>query len=297
MPTQANAPVLARALKGTLGWMPSRLRGHAVKHLAPIVMQQGFIAQTSDRGLYPFLNNLWDASRYFGIFEKDETAFLKSIVKEGMTVFDVGANVGWYTALFAHSVGPNGRVFAIEPDPSNLAKVRKIVEINALADRVQLIETAVAEKEGTLTLYLNSDSGANTIVPALGTTYGTRANGRVEVPVQTLDHIIQNHLRSHDVIDLLKIDIERAELMALHGLQNSLSGNRIKAIYIEVTDVREPDGSNQAYQVDQLLQNAGFVGHALVVNGLGKLHPQPFSPSAMIAEEGPWSNVYYTRQV
>lgn len=245
MDRQVNTPLSAVMLRGAAQWLPRRLRGHLVKHLAPFVMGKGFLARTPDRGIYPFLNTPWDASRYHGIFELDESAFLKSVGQPGMTVVDVGANVGWYTALFAQQVGPTRKVVAVAPDPSNLARIKAYLEANQCEARVTVVETAVADKEGTITLFLNSDSGANTINKELGTGYGALSPGTVEVRVQTLDALLSSTLPANSTIDLLKIDIERAELLALQGLTATLRSGYIRSIYIEVTDVKEADAETR----------------------------------------------------
>jgi FkbM family methyltransferase len=284
----------ARLLKSTFMPFPRRVRGHAAKHLASRSFGSGFVYQTPDRGMFPIHNNIWDASRYLEIFELDETAFLRSILHPGMTVTDVGANVGWYTALFVHMVGPTGKVLSIEPGPSNIARLKELIEVNGYGDRIQLKELAVADKPGVLTLFLNKDSGANTIVSELGSHYGARSDGKVDVKVETLDSVIAEAFPADLPIDLLKIDVERAELAVLQGAAQLLSSKRVKALYIEVTDVREKNGVNQAYLLNQLLMEHGYTGRACVHQGQGRLEDKLFVPTESITEEGPWRNVYYT---
>ena len=125
VPNFANPSWLARTLKSFLGYVPKRLRGHFVKHLGKHIVPSDFVAEVPDRGCFAFQRNVWDLSRYFGIFELPESAFLKHVVGAGMQVIDVGANVGWYTALFFQQIGPRGRLLSIEPDPSNSARLEK----------------------------------------------------------------------------------------------------------------------------------------------------------------------------
>jgi Protein-L-isoaspartate(D-aspartate) O-methyltransferase (PCMT) len=60
---------------------------------------------------------------YIGNYERAETKLLRSFLKSGMTVLDVGANAGYYTALAAQIVGPHGRAFAIEPYTPNFQRL------------------------------------------------------------------------------------------------------------------------------------------------------------------------------
>lgn len=285
-------PLSARLLKSVFLPLPIRLRGHAAKLLGSRSLGKGFIYPTPDRGLFPVHNNIWDTSRYLEIFERDETAFLLSILRSGMTVIDVGANVGWYTALFVHVVGPQGKVLAIEPGPSNIARLKQLAEVNGYGSQLLLKELAISNTPGVLTLYLNKDSGANTIVSELGSGYGARSDGKMEVNVDTLDNVIAESLPTDQTIDLLKIDVERAELAVLQGARQLLSSGRVKALYIEVTDVKEKNGSNQAYLLNRLLKDLGYTGRAC--GQLGHLDEKEFVPLETITEEGPWRNVYYT---
>lgn len=289
-----NAPWTARSLKRSLQWMPKRLRGHVVKHLGVRLLPEEFVAESPTRGVFPFYRTHWDASRYYGLYEPEEDFFFNSILKPGHTVVDVGANVGWYTAKFLHQVGPRGFVVAIEPDPANVKKLKKIAEVNNRPKQFTIFECAVADAPGELTLYLNQDSGANTIMPQLGLSYGTRAAGTVTVAVRTLDSIINEAFSPEQVIHLLKVDVERAELGALQGGQQTLASRRVKSIFIEITDVSEADGSNQATHVDGLLRSFGYTGRAVTYRkGQGILSEEIYQPAEKVSEEGFWRNVYY----
>ena len=64
-----------------------------------------------------------------GIWEKEETEFVKSYIKRNWVVLDIGANIGYFTLIFSKLVGKNGKVFAFEPDPDNFEILkRNIVE-------------------------------------------------------------------------------------------------------------------------------------------------------------------------
>lgn len=62
---------------------------------------------------------------WLGSYEKPCVKYVELLVQPGMTVFDVGANVGYYTLLLARGVGPKGRVIAFEPNPINIAHLKK----------------------------------------------------------------------------------------------------------------------------------------------------------------------------
>ena len=76
----------------------------------------------------------WSQFRSFayGTWEPEVSLAAASAVKQGMTVIDVGAHIGYHTLLFAKCVGPSGHVFSFEPLPENFALLRKNVELNCL---------------------------------------------------------------------------------------------------------------------------------------------------------------------
>ena len=142
-------PLSVRLLKQCLPWMPRRLRGHAVKHLGRKLLPAEFAAVVRDRGLFPFISTIWDAGRYYGLFEPEEDRFFSTIIAPGQTIVDVGANVGWYTARFLFGVGAGGRVLAIEPDPANVARLQRIASLRNRPDNFTIIESAVADVPGS----------------------------------------------------------------------------------------------------------------------------------------------------
>src|ERR1700677_2127501 len=86
-------------------------------------------------------------SCWLGLYEYEKQELFGSLVKTGDVVFDVGANVGYYTLLAATLVGPSGTVHSFEPSPRNASILRKHVSFNRLAN-VEFHESAVSDKDG-----------------------------------------------------------------------------------------------------------------------------------------------------
>src|SRR5262249_42101912 len=100
------------------------------------------------------------------VYEPFETELVQSLVHENDTVVDVGANIGYYTLIFARLVGPRGRVFAFEPDPGNFALLKKNVEANRYKN-VVLVNAALSDEPATLKLYLSEENrGDHRIYPS-----------------------------------------------------------------------------------------------------------------------------------
>lgn len=136
---------------------------------------------------------------------------------KGDTVIDLGGHIGVFTLLAAKQVGPQGRVITCEPGPDNLPLLRKNVAANGLSN-VKVLGVAVGDKEGSAQLFIadrwSDNALANTIFPSPG-------RKRVTVPMRTLDAIVAEERLSR--IDLLKIDVEGAELIILAGARAALA--------------------------------------------------------------------------
>jgi FkbM family methyltransferase len=167
-----------------------------------------------------------------GEFAEYETIeWLREVVKPGMTVIDVGANVGQMTLEMAHLVGPQGKVFAIEPAPGNLRVLRAHVGRNGFADRVTLIEAACCENDGDsidLTVFGSATDTVGSGHTIVGESVPTGEAGgfpalSVRVPTVSLDAVCERHAIQPAVI---KIDVEGAELSVLKGAREVLSRDR-----------------------------------------------------------------------
>jgi FkbM family methyltransferase len=153
--------------------------------------------------------------------------------KEGDIVIDIGAHIGLYTIISSKRVGANGKVVAIEADPSNFEMLNSNIKLNQLTNVIPL-NYAVHSKETKVKLYLPSgESGFtkyNTIMP----NWINAQEKFVEVNANTLDYLLQfNEIRQEEV-NWIKIDVEGAEFEVLKGATNVLSKSKDIAILMEL---------------------------------------------------------------
>jgi FkbM family methyltransferase len=168
-----------------------------------------------------------------GAAEKPLQDALLCEVHEGATVFDIGANVGFVTLVAARLVGPGGRVVAFEPVPGNADAIRENLALNAI-DWVELHETAVGRAGGTAKMIVSDVSAfsrfENINVP-------TGARGRIDVSVTSIDEFMS--LGAAPVPDVVKIDVEGAELDVLEGMRRTIAEHR-PVILCEIHDCNVP---------------------------------------------------------
>jgi len=187
-----------------------------------------------------------------GIHEKTETEFVMSKIKVGDVVIDIGANIGYYTLIFAKLVGEQGKVFAFEPEPSNFYLLKKNVMTNKY-NNVILEEKAVSNYDGQTKLFLsNSNAGAHRIYFSHRVT-----KNYVQVKVTTLDDYFKNHeLKSR--ISFIKIDVEGAELGTLEGLKTLLETNKKIIIMIEFDPQQIKEFGSSSRDLLNFLDNQKF---------------------------------------
>lgn len=148
-----------------------------------------------------------------------ETSVQEALVRHlgpGDVLYDIGANVGFFSLLGARLVGPSGAVYALEPAPENVVAIRHHVELNALAN-LSVLQQAAAARPGRGRLQLVDDRSWSKL-EGYGQHPGTERV--VEVELVAVDDL---KLRPPT---LVKIDIEGAELAALEGMAATLERHR-----------------------------------------------------------------------
>jgi len=155
-----------------------------------------------------------------GLYEPDTTRVLREFVKPGMTVLDVGANIGYFSLIAARTIGKNGRVWAFEPVPRMLEVLNSNVSNNALQGIITVVPQAVSNAPGTTVMYVNAmASGWSSLYGEASATLPPEIlaqQERIEIACTTLDEWAAQH--DWPPIDLIKMDIEGAEKQALEGM-------------------------------------------------------------------------------
>jgi FkbM family methyltransferase len=160
---------------------------------------------------------------WLGEADDDVRTALLARVRPDAVVLDVGANVGWWTVPLARRVGPaGGRVVAFEPVPENRARLEWAIAANGVQGHVEVVPVALGEQPGELGMWLKSaETGAGSGTAALVTGEGA---AHLRVPVTTLDAWGDEHDLPR--CDLMKLDIEGAELLMLRGAERFVAKHR-----------------------------------------------------------------------
>ncbi len=178
-----------------------------------------------------------------GIHEQHITDMLRRFIRPGDLCIDVGANIGYFTAIMAQLAGRSGRIIAFEPVPENFSVLKLNAEIaSARSAQVIPVEAAASEHHGTVRIIRREYSTYHQVGPSDET--GSVDTARC---VRLDDEL--PYLAPGRHISFLKIDVEGHELSVLRGLQQSLGAKRVQRLVVEVTP--GPD----AVEINEILSN------------------------------------------
>jgi FkbM family methyltransferase len=204
-------------------WLFTRLKTMAdvrVKHRARLVTGQSILVD-------PF-ECVGSSIAQTGCFDHLTVVLWRALLFTGAVVVDVGAHVGQFTLIASEAVGPRGSVLAFEPDPRTFAYLDENVRRNGCRN-VVCSRSALAQEAADSFLYLSdvSNVGCNSLRKTL-----RHSGGSIPVQTQRLDDYVV--AAGIERIDLLKVDVEGAELDVLRGAESLLARHR-PAIVLELS--------------------------------------------------------------
>lgn len=170
----------------------------------------------------------------FGGYEIPETKFFLRICRPGITFLDIGANVGYYSALALGVMQGKGKIVALEPDPENFRYLEATLAANHGTIAVA-VRKAASDHTGTMTLHTSADNRGDNRLYA-----NELASGSCAVEVDTVDSVLTAAGVSH--VDLIKIDVQGYEASVLAGMKNTVGNSRELVLLTEFW----PDGLRRA---------------------------------------------------
>jgi FkbM family methyltransferase len=167
-----------------------------------------------------------------GDYEVKVSHPFRKLLKQGMHVLDIGANIGFYSLLSSSAVGPSGKVWALEPNPRNVALINASRAANSFSN-LSIFQAAASDRWELLTLFAD---GSNGVTESRSITDPSQAGETVQAfPVSAI-------LQPNQKLHIVKIDIEGAEGKALRGIEELLRRTK-PVIFTEFTPGAMPDRS------------------------------------------------------
>jgi FkbM family methyltransferase len=156
-----------------------------------------------------------------GIGEAAVQQALQQYLRPGMTFYDLGANIGFFSLIAARLIGPSGRVVSFEADPEIAARLRENLARNNFTHAV--VEQKAVWSEPTTVAFARVDSSVS---PDRGLGHVSTENSSTASTIQVEAVSLDQYVASHPSPDFLKCDVEGAELAVFQGAQNLLQNYR-----------------------------------------------------------------------
>lgn len=233
-----------------------RLRGSGVLRRTVMPLQPSLAVRTT-RGFRMQLDIRDDMQ--WGIYlrrtwEEQESRIMERALNPGGVLFDIGANVGYFSLVGSRAVGPTGQVIAFEPLGRNLTRLRRNLMLNG-AGNVRVVEYGLSDREATVTAAVPGHEFGMASVRAI-----SAPSHQEEIPLRRGDDLVAD--LSLPRADVIKLDIEGAEFQALAGMPRLLAGARV--VLVEITPPYLEELGASADGVRGLLRQQGFSQHTVV---------------------------------
>jgi FkbM family methyltransferase len=204
------------------------------------------------KGYKVLLNLKAEKSRWLGTYEPELQAALREFLKSGMTIYDVGANIGYVTLMLTHHTGASGKVFAFEALPVNVERIQKNIALNNLSN-VTVISGAVLDKTGNVTFYVHDSVGMGKAAGSAGRRE-QHYKAEITVPGLSLDEFV--YQQGNPAPAVVKMDIEGGEVLALPGMRRILREHHP----LMLLELHGPESEKVAWET---LTAAGYILHAM----------------------------------
>lgn len=219
-----------------------------------------------------------------GIYEPEQTDFIKNLLKEGDYVIDIGANIGYYALLMAKKVGPNGKVFCFEPDKTNFSILTENIRNNNYEKIIISFNDAVSNEKGILKLFISeTNRGDHRIYSS------DQDRNFIEINAVKLDEMAE---LKEVKIKFMKMDIQGSEMIALEGMKGLILRNKPILISEFWPKGIKMSGKNPDEYIQFFLSN-GYSMSLLTEKGLMPISKEELDKEVSI-EKGNFTNIVFT---
>ena len=220
----------------------------------------------------------------FGTREIDHKIMLEKVLRPGMTVLDIGANIGYYVLMELSLIGTNGKLVAVEPSPSNIQLLRRNLDLNGY-HRISVIEGAISDSTGIGKLFISELSNLNTFHNT-GSAIKYLSGESIEVNTYTVPEIVTKY----GAPDLIRMDVEGHEVEVINGMVDSIKREEISPKIIFETHLSRYTKEHSMVSPLNALFKLGYHVSYLssssekgekIINGLGYKGSDPISTDGM----------------
>ena len=202
---------------------------------------------------------------FYGIREPECTRIMKQYVKKGMTILELGANIGYYALMEAAIMKNKGKIYAVEPFPPNFSMLQKNIALNSYEPIIESYNLAMSNRSGKDKLYVSEKHNLCNMMQSGATDF-------IEIQTSTLDDFLVGKQQP----DIIRMDIEGFEYYVLDGMEKTLQNGKPFMMFMEV----------HPYQI--------YEKGLDYKKPLQKLFKYGFVPKYVVREYGPLKEEAYT---
>jgi FkbM family methyltransferase len=225
----------------------ARLLRRRLNQSAPHGLTRVNIAAGGLRGMQFVLDLQTEKDYWLGTYEPDLQRTARDFIRQGMTIYDVGANIGYLSLLFARLAGEAGQVFAFEALPENVKRLQENIGLNKMESHISVVPAAVVGTSRRVEFLIHASGAMGKALGSAGREEGY--NKKIEVEGITLDDFV--FVQKHPKPDVIKMDIEGGEVLAVQGMQR-LMRETMPILLMET------HGKTSAHAVWQALSDNGY---------------------------------------
>lgn len=201
--------------------------------------------------LFPFQPYQWNF--FFGAYEPQTKLLLTALLETGETFLDIGANVGYFSAIGANLVGETGQVIALEPEPVHFGRLKHLAEINR-SFKIDVLQAAVSDQCGRMSFCICEHPGWHSLIAHFPQ---APIKEVIEVDTWSLDGLLMDRgLNRPGAVKLAKVDVEGAEHLVFLGATAAISEHWVQSFYVEITP------SELSSEIFAKLETAGYAAFA-----------------------------------
>jgi len=218
------ARILPESYKRALYQNPSfsRVLRGGLNLAAPAGLSEVTIAAGDLAGMYMLLDLKSEKDYWLGTYEQELQAAITDLVVPGQVIYDIGASIGFMSLLFSMKTGLNGHVYAFEALPANIERLTDNIELNSFQERVTVVKAAVQASSGKTDFYPGPSSAMGKVAGSAGRS-SIEYQPSIEVEGVAIDEFI--YTSGNPIPEMVKIDIEGGEILALPGMSRLLHRN------------------------------------------------------------------------
>ncbi len=194
---------------------------------------------------FPIYRPIYFTYKYWS--DRDKIKLIKTHVKPGMKVLDIGANIGFYTIILSKLVGREGAVYAFEPDEDNFKFLERLTKN---LTNIKRANVACGEKSGVTYLYKSPEMNIDHQVYDSG-----ESREKIAVKIVSLDDYLQGE---KDGIGFVKIDVQGYEYHVFRGMKKTIARSKEMFMISELSPycLKKAGASAEIYLSE--VKRAGF---------------------------------------